>query len=31
VRKQNYAESIAWYDSITSEMFAKPATQAKKG
>jgi len=30
VRKQNYAESIAWYDSIISEMFAKPATGAKK-
>jgi sulfide dehydrogenase [flavocytochrome c] flavoprotein chain len=26
VRKQNYQESIAWYDSITSEMFAKTAT-----
>jgi sulfide dehydrogenase [flavocytochrome c] flavoprotein subunit len=23
VRKQNYAESVAWYDSITAEMFAK--------
>ena len=30
VRKQNYAESVAWYDSIISEMFAKPATGAKK-
>src|SRR5262245_38167419 len=29
VRKQNYAESVAWYDSIISEMFAKPATGAK--
>jgi sulfide dehydrogenase [flavocytochrome c] flavoprotein subunit len=26
VRKQNYQESIAWYDNITSEMFAKTAT-----
>ena len=26
VRKQNYQESIAWYDSITSEMFAKTTT-----
>jgi len=31
VRKQNYAESVAWYDSIISEMFAKPATGTKKG
>ncbi len=23
LRKQNYAESVAWYESITSEMFAK--------
>jgi sulfide dehydrogenase [flavocytochrome c] flavoprotein subunit len=23
VRKQNFAESVAWYDSITAEMFAK--------
>ncbi|MBX9592081.1 MAG: NAD(P)/FAD-dependent oxidoreductase [Hyphomonadaceae bacterium] len=32
VRKQNYQESIAWYDSITAEMFAKPgpAAAAKK-
>lgn len=26
VRKQNYAESIAWYDSITADMFAKTAS-----
>ena len=26
VRKQNYQESIAWYDNITSEMFAKTTT-----
>ena len=25
VRKQNLAESIAWYDSITADMFAKRA------
>ena len=32
VRKQNYAESVAWYDSIISEMFAKagPAAPAEK-
>lgn len=32
VRKQNYQESIAWYSSITSEMFAKaePAAATKK-
>jgi sulfide dehydrogenase [flavocytochrome c] flavoprotein chain len=30
IRKQNYLESIAWYDNITTEMFAKgkpPATR----
>ena len=26
VRKQNYQESIAWYDNITAEMFAKTDT-----
>lgn len=33
VRKQNYQESIAWYNSITDEMFAKtrPAAAGKKG
>lgn len=36
LRKQNYAESIGWYDGIISEMFAKApkapaATPAKKG
>ncbi len=25
VRKQNYAESVSWYDSITADMFAKTA------
>ena len=25
VRKQNYAESVGWYDSIIADMFAKPA------
>ena len=32
VRKQNYQESIAWYDNITAEMFAKtvPVAAAKK-
>jgi NADPH-dependent 2,4-dienoyl-CoA reductase/sulfur reductase-like enzyme len=30
VRKQNFAESVAWYDSIISEMFAKPAPTAGK-
>jgi sulfide dehydrogenase [flavocytochrome c] flavoprotein subunit len=32
VRKQNYQESVAWYDSITAEMFAKTrsAAAAKK-
>jgi len=32
IRKQNYQESIAWYDNITSEMFAKATTSgaAKK-
>lgn len=25
VRKQNYAESVAWYESITADMFAKLA------
>jgi hypothetical protein len=35
VRKQNYLESIAWYDSITADMFARPGAEpgsaAKKG
>jgi sulfide dehydrogenase [flavocytochrome c] flavoprotein chain len=33
VRKQNYQESIAWYASITDEMFAKtgPGSAGKKG
>lgn len=36
VRKQNYAESIGWYSSITTDMFAKQQTgeksaAAKKG
>jgi NADPH-dependent 2,4-dienoyl-CoA reductase/sulfur reductase-like enzyme len=30
-RKQNYAESIAWYDSITADMFATDRTAATKG
>jgi NADPH-dependent 2,4-dienoyl-CoA reductase/sulfur reductase-like enzyme len=32
-RKQNYAESIGWYDGIIADMFAKsaPAAGAKKG
>jgi sulfide dehydrogenase [flavocytochrome c] flavoprotein chain len=30
VRKQNFAESVAWYDSIISEMFAKPTATAGK-
>ncbi len=32
VRKQNFAESVGWYDSITQEMFAKspPAAGGKK-
>jgi hypothetical protein len=25
VRKQNYQESVAWYESITTDMFAKSA------
>lgn len=29
VRKANYEESIGWYQSITSEMFAKAAAPAK--
>lgn len=33
VRKQNYAESIGWYDGIVADMFAKtvPGQAAKKG
>jgi NADPH-dependent 2,4-dienoyl-CoA reductase/sulfur reductase-like enzyme len=31
VRKQNYAESVAWYASITSEMFATGAVGAEVG
>ena len=34
VRKQNYAESVGWYESITADMFAKAAPAAapkKKG
>ena len=32
VRKQNYQESVAWYDNITAEMFAKTTTAgAAKG
>jgi hypothetical protein len=30
-RKQNYAESVSWYDSIIGEMFAKSAAPAAKG
>ena len=32
VRKQNYPESIGWYDGITADMFAKagPAAPAEK-
>lgn len=29
-RKQNYAESVSWYDSITADMFAKTAAPAAK-
>ena len=28
VRKQNYAESVAWYDSIIADMFAKAGAAA---
>jgi hypothetical protein len=33
IRKQNYAESVGWYDGIVADMFAKtaPAAPAKKG
>jgi len=32
VRKQNYAESIGWYNAITADMFAKtPPADQKKG
>ena len=33
VRKQNYAESVGWYDGIVADMFAKtaPRQSAKKG
>jgi sulfide dehydrogenase [flavocytochrome c] flavoprotein chain len=33
VRKQNYAESVGWYDGIVADMFAKtaPRSSAKKG
>lgn len=33
VRKQNYAESVGWYDGIVADMFAKtaPRPSAKKG
>jgi sulfide dehydrogenase [flavocytochrome c] flavoprotein chain len=34
VRRQNYLESVAWYDNITTEMFAKrgpPSAPGKKG
>lgn len=30
VRKQNYQESVAWYDNITAEMFAKSRPVAAK-
>ena len=31
LRKQNYAESIAWYESITADMFARaPRAEARK-
>jgi NADPH-dependent 2,4-dienoyl-CoA reductase/sulfur reductase-like enzyme len=30
-RKQNYAESVSWYDSIIGEMFARSAAPAAKG
>jgi NADPH-dependent 2,4-dienoyl-CoA reductase/sulfur reductase-like enzyme len=26
VRKQNYQESVGWYDAITADMFARPVT-----
>ncbi len=31
VRKQNFAESVGWYDGIIAEMFAKPAATPAKG
>ena len=33
IRKQNYAESVGWYDGIVADMFAKTAagSSAKKG
>jgi NADPH-dependent 2,4-dienoyl-CoA reductase/sulfur reductase-like enzyme len=31
IRKQNYLESVAWYDNITTEMFAKAAPAPRKG
>ncbi len=33
IRKQNYRESVAWYDNITTEMFAKvpPPAPRKRG
>jgi len=31
VRKQNYAESVGWYDGITADMFAKAGAAAAPG
>ena len=28
VRKQNYQESVGWYEAITADMFARPARDA---
>ena len=28
VRKQNYQESIGWYEAITADMFARPVAAA---
>lgn len=30
VRRQNYRESVAWYENITTEMFAKSGPAAGK-
>jgi NADPH-dependent 2,4-dienoyl-CoA reductase/sulfur reductase-like enzyme len=31
VRRQNYLESLGWYDSITADMFARPGAGASGG
>jgi hypothetical protein len=31
VRRQNYLESVGWYDAITADMFARPEAGPARG